>query len=120
MEEAGHVHQGEASKLDLIWTKSCMLLGPGGKQQHVECATPAFAQGDTVDIAVVAQVNATAKGKQVVMVTLDSGHNAIHVAREMEAYCPLVTVGAYCIVEVGSVSVPGLNAILLGVNNGNS
>ena len=73
-----------------------------------------------MDIAVVAQVNATAKGKQVVMVTLDSGHNAIHVAREMEAYCPLVTVGAYCIVEVGSVSVPGLNAILLGVNNGNS
>lgn len=68
------------------------------------CLCTAVAQGDTTDKAVVTQVNATAKGKKVVMVTLDSGHNALHVAREMEAYCPLVTVGAYCIVEVGCLA----------------
>ncbi len=35
-----------------------------------------------------------------VMVLLDSGHNKAHVLDEMEAYCPLVTVNSYCIVEV--------------------
>jgi cephalosporin hydroxylase len=46
------------------------------------------------------------------MVTLDSGHNMEHVLEEMEKYCPLVTVGAYCIVEVcsfGNFKIEALN-----------
>ena len=51
----------------------------------------------------LAQVKAASAGKAKVLVTLDSGHDAQHVAKEMEAYCPLVTVGSYCIVEVRAV-----------------
>ena len=48
---------------------------------------------------VIDQVRVAAEGKKV-MVTLDSGHHAAHVIKEMEAYCPMVSVGSYCIVEV--------------------
>ena len=48
---------------------------------------------------VIDQVQGVAEGKKV-MVTLDSGHHAAHVILEMEAYCPMVSVGSYCIVEV--------------------
>jgi cephalosporin hydroxylase len=34
-----------------------------------------------------------------VLVLLDSHHAAAHVLTEMEAYCPLVSVGSFCIVE---------------------
>lgn len=44
-------------------------------------------------------VKPATKGKKSVMVTLDSGHSSAHVAKELELYCPLVTVGSYCIVE---------------------
>ncbi len=33
------------------------------------------------------------------MVLLDSHHTELHVSHEMEKYCPLVSVGQYCIVE---------------------
>ena len=57
-------------------------------------------QGDTVAEDVIDRVRVASEGKKTVMVTLDSGHHAVHVAKEMEAYCPLVSVGSYCIVEV--------------------
>ena len=33
------------------------------------------------------------------LVVLDSNHEYTHVAKEIAAYCPLVTVGSYCVVE---------------------
>jgi cephalosporin hydroxylase len=44
-------------------------------------------------------VKASALGKKSVMVALDSAHHGLHVAKELELYCPLVTVGSYCIIE---------------------
>mmetsp|Transcript_1096 Transcript_1096/g.2385 ORF Transcript_1096/g.2385 Transcript_1096/m.2385 type:complete len:534 (-) Transcript_1096:676-2277(-) len=57
-----------------------------------------FMKGDTVDAGIVAKIKAAAQGKKV-LVTLDSGHHREHVFKELEAYCPLVSVGSYCIVE---------------------
>jgi cephalosporin hydroxylase len=55
-------------------------------------------EGSSVDPAIVASVVAMAKGKRSVLVCLDSNHTHAHVAAELAAYAPLVTVGSYCVV----------------------
>uniref|UniRef100_A0A7R9VRG8 Rhamnosyl O-methyltransferase n=1 Tax=Chlamydomonas euryale TaxID=1486919 RepID=A0A7R9VRG8_9CHLO len=57
-----------------------------------------FLKGSTVEQAVVDQVKGMAAGQKV-MVLLDSHHTATHVLEEMNLYCPMVSVGSYCIVE---------------------
>ncbi|KAG1656016.1 hypothetical protein FOA52_005644 [Chlamydomonas sp. UWO 241] len=57
-----------------------------------------FIKGSTVDETIVKQVKAMAAGQKV-MVLLDSHHSEAHVTDEMAVYCPLVSVGSYCIVE---------------------
>lgn len=55
-------------------------------------------EGSSVDAGVVAQVRATAEGKERVLVCLDSNHTHAHVLAELEAYAPLTSVGSYCVV----------------------
>jgi cephalosporin hydroxylase len=55
-------------------------------------------EGSSVAPEVVAQVRALAKGKQSVLVCLDSNHTHEHVFAELQAYAPLTTVGSYCVV----------------------
>jgi cephalosporin hydroxylase len=55
-------------------------------------------EGSSVDEDVVAQVRDFARGKQSVLVILDSNHTHEHVLRELEFYSPLVTSGSYLIV----------------------
>ncbi|MCS6820652.1 MAG: cephalosporin hydroxylase family protein [Microscillaceae bacterium] len=55
-------------------------------------------EGSSVDEQVVSQVYDFAKGKQKVLVLLDSNHSHNHVLAELKAYTPLVSVGSYCIV----------------------
>jgi cephalosporin hydroxylase len=54
-------------------------------------------QGSSIDSALVARVDAIAKGYRKVLVCLDSNHAHAHLLAELEAYAPLVTVGSYCI-----------------------
>lgn len=54
-------------------------------------------QGSSIDPAVIGQVKAKAKGKQRVLVCLDSNHTHDHVLAELEAYAPLTSVGSYCV-----------------------
>ncbi|HEY4958473.1 MAG TPA: CmcI family methyltransferase, partial [Caldimonas sp.] len=49
-------------------------------------------EGSSVAADVVAQVRALAKGKQSVLVCLDSNHTHEHVMAELEVYAPLTTV----------------------------
>jgi cephalosporin hydroxylase len=55
-------------------------------------------QGSSVDSKVVAQVAEHVKGKQRVLVFLDSMHTHDHVLAELNAYAPMVTKGSYCVV----------------------
>jgi cephalosporin hydroxylase len=55
-------------------------------------------QGSSIDDQIAQQVHAFARGKQRVMVVLDSNHTHDHVRKELELYAPLVTKGSYLIV----------------------
>lgn len=55
-------------------------------------------QGSSVDETVAAQVRTVARGRQRVLVSLDSNHTHEHVLRELQLYSPLVTKGSYLVV----------------------
>jgi cephalosporin hydroxylase len=55
-------------------------------------------EGSSIDPAIIAQVQAIARGFERVLVCLDSNHTHDHVLAELEAYAPLVSPGSYCVV----------------------
>jgi cephalosporin hydroxylase len=55
-------------------------------------------QGSSISEEMIKQVKGLAKGKQTIMVALDSNHTHEHVLAELNAYAPLTTVGSYCVV----------------------
>lgn len=57
-----------------------------------------YLSGDSVDPAIVGQVADIVAGRTC-FVILDSDHAADHVAAELDAYAPLVSLGSYLIVE---------------------
>jgi cephalosporin hydroxylase len=59
-------------------------------------------QGSSIADDVVAQVKERAKGAKSVVVFLDSNHTTEHVAAELEAYAPLVTLGSYIVAGDGA------------------
>jgi len=85
----------------------CELVGTGevltidieehtGRPAHPRIT---YLHGSSTDDSILARVRERAKGKQSVLVILDSDHRRDHVRREMEYYGPLVTEGNYLIVE---------------------
>lgn len=66
--------------------------------QHPMSRRITMLQGSSVAPEIVAQVHAAAKGRQRVMVFLDSNHTHEHVLAELEAYAPLVSKDSYCVV----------------------
>ena len=55
-------------------------------------------KGDSVSKAVLDEVETIAKGKETLLVCLDSNHTHEHVLNEMELYSPLVSKGSYLVV----------------------
>lgn len=55
-------------------------------------------QGSSIAPEIIEQVKEKAKGKQRILVCLDSNHTHDHVLAELEAYAPLTSVGSYCVV----------------------
>jgi cephalosporin hydroxylase len=55
-------------------------------------------EGSSTAPEVASQVSALAKGRERVLVFLDSNHTHEHVLNELEAYAPLTSVGSYCVV----------------------
>lgn len=55
-------------------------------------------QGSSVDEATINQVREHAKGKESVLVVLDSNHTHDHVLEELRAYAPLVSKDSYIVV----------------------
>jgi cephalosporin hydroxylase len=55
-------------------------------------------EGSSIEPEIIEQVTGKAKGKQKILVFLDSNHTHDHVLAELEAYAPLTSVGSYCVV----------------------
>jgi len=55
-------------------------------------------QGSSVAPEIIEQVRAKTRGKQRVLVSLDSNHTHAHVLAELQAYAPMTSVGSYCVV----------------------
>lgn len=65
-----------------------------------------FLTGDSASPSIVAYVKTLASAcSGPVLVILDSDHHADHVAREMEAYAPIVTLGSWMLVQDGVIDV---------------
>jgi len=57
-----------------------------------------YIKGSSTDLGIVARLAQESRGKKT-MVLLDSDHSRAHVAQELEAYAPMVSLGQYLIVE---------------------
>ncbi len=55
-------------------------------------------EGSSIDPVMIAKVHKFARGKDRILVCLDSNHTHNHVLAELNAYAPLVSVGSYCVV----------------------
>lgn len=60
-----------------------------------------FLLGNSTSPQIIKEVKQNIAVADRVLVNLDSDHNVSHVARELELYAPLVSVGSYLIVEDG-------------------
>lgn len=106
--ETGTYDGGSAFYLASI----CDLLGHGeivtvdiddkaGRPKHDRIS---YVLGSSVDDGILAGLEERARGKQTVMVFLDSDHRAEHVANELSRYHRLVTPGSYLVVEDTNVN----------------
>lgn len=84
----------------------CDLLGHGNvvsvdisADAQPEHPRVSYLDGSSADPAIVEQVRGLLPPDGHVMVILDSDHRMPHVARELDAYADMVTVGSYLIVE---------------------
>ena len=55
-------------------------------------------EGSSVDNNIISQVHEFAESFETILVCLDSNHTHEHVAQELKAYSPLVSLGSYCVV----------------------
>ncbi len=55
-------------------------------------------EGSSIAPEIISQVHKKARGKERVLVFLDSNHTHDHVLEELTAYAELVTLGSYCVV----------------------
>ncbi len=87
-------HQGEVLGIDID-------IRPHNRkaiEEHPMYKRISMIQGSSVAPEIVAQVVEKAKGKQRILVCLDSNHTHEHALAELEAYAQLTSVGSYCVV----------------------
>ena len=90
---------GQIISIDLapMWERTALHERP--EHERVTWIT-----GDSVSKAVRREVELRATSARTVMVILDSDHSEGHVARELQAYAPLVTLGQYLVVQDTNVN----------------
>ena len=67
-------------------------------QNHKMIKRISMLQGSSISPEIIDQVKEIAKGKEKILVILDSNHTHEHVLEEMKLYSPLVTKGSYLMV----------------------
>ncbi len=91
----------------LFFADVCELLGHG-HVYSMDVSPPRLGlrhsrltllDGSSIDLSTVARVKRYLRGRQPVMVSLDSLHDKEHVAKELALWSPLVSVGSYLVVE---------------------
>lgn len=109
------IETGIARGGSLIFSASMLaLLGNGGQvlgididirehnrveiEKHPMSKHITMIEGSSIAPEIINQVKEFAKGKQKVLVLLDSNHTHDHVLAELQAYANLTSVGSYCIV----------------------
>ena len=108
--ETGIAHGGSL----IFYASMLELLGGDGKvlgidvdirehnrveiEKHPMFKRITMLQGSSIDKEVAARVRTVAKGKEKVLVVLDSNHMHDHVLNELRLYSPLVTKGSYLVV----------------------
>ena len=70
-------------------------------EAHELAASISLVEGSSIDSATIARVQALLHADDHVMVLLDSNHTRAHVAAELEAYAPMVSVGSYLVATDG-------------------
>lgn len=107
--ETGIAHGGSlilsASMLELIGKGDVIGIDieirPHNRQEiqnHPLSERITLIEGSSIEEETIKKVKAAAKGKEKILVLLDSNHTHEHVLAELNAYADLVSVDSYCIV----------------------
>jgi len=67
-------------------------------EKHPMAKRISMIQGSSIDAGTIAQVEKFAKGKERILVCLDSNHTHAHVLQELELYSPFVSLNSYLVV----------------------
>lgn len=113
--ETGIAHGGSL----IFYASLCKAMGKGrvigidveirpGNRRALE-GHPLFAyltliEGSSIDPEIVETVRTLVRTEETVLVVLDSSHTKDHVAAELEAYGPMVSVGSYIVAADGIMS----------------
>lgn len=101
--ECGTAHGGSALFLacvcDLVGRGEVLTVDVEAKADRPSHPRVRYILGSSTAAEVVAQVRDATRGREVVMVILDSDHSRDHVLAELRLYGELVTPGSYMIVE---------------------
>jgi cephalosporin hydroxylase len=112
--ETGVAHGGSL----VFFASLCKAMGSGrvigvdieirphnrsGIEEHPLAGMITLVEGDSAGEETVSRVRELVRPGESVLVVLDSNHTRAHVARELEAYAPLVTPGSYLIATDGSM-----------------
>ena len=93
-----------ATVLDLVGKGRVVTIDIEERPGRPSHARVEYVAGSSTDPAVIEHVRGRIEGAGTVMVILDSDHSCAHVARELELYAPMVTVGGYLVVEDTNVN----------------
>jgi len=88
-----------ACMMDLVGTGRVITIDIYDRPNRPTHPRVTYVTGSSVDPEVVSRVRQMVGPASPVLVILDSDHSMAHVARELEAYSPLVTSGSYLVVE---------------------
>ena len=106
--ETGTAHGGSAlflaHILDLLGNGRVVTIDLLADDQRPKHDRISYVQGSSVEPAVLATIATHAKDAKKIMVILDSDHTRDHVLKELNAYWPYVSPGAYLIVEDTNVN----------------
>ena len=88
----------DATLFFTFWGLDIVNKSKEARQHPLAMERVRFLLGSSTAPEIVEEVRGEIEGKRV-MVILDSDHSRAHVARELEIYAPMVSVGSYLIVQ---------------------